>query len=398
MIVILPLILIGSYLISIWISLILAKLCLDQGIRSRIHRRRILRIGIPLFILFAILPVLAVILPNSPVMFTIQALGNIWIGFYVYFHSSLLFFLAVICVFRFLLKKKISSAAYRIALVIPLMLGVLLLIYGMDHAKRTVITRENVTISKSAGDTREMKLVLISDLHLSVNSDLATIRRMVEKINGEEADTVLIAGDIFTSSYGGLKNPEEYAQILSEMQSRYGVFAIYGNHDVEEALFAGFAISPVSEAFRTEQMEQFTRDCGFTMLCDETVTIGDDLLQIIGRVDEDKAGDGTALRMSAQEVLSSADQSKPILVLEHEPVEFSELKKIGADLVLCGHTNAGQIFPGNLLVGFFNENGYGYKNVEGMHTFVTSGIGFYGPPMRIGTNSEIMVITVCFEQ
>ena len=68
------------------------------------------------------------------------------------------------------------------------------------------------------------------------------------------------------------------------------------------------------------------------------------------------------------------------------------------DLQLSGHTHAGQIFPGNLIVPFFNENAYGFKNVAGLDTVVTSGIGYYGPPMRIGTNSEIMVLNIHFAQ
>ena len=87
---------------------------------------------------------------------------------------------------------------------------------------------------------------------------------------------------------------------------------------------------------------------------------------------------------------------KPVIVLQHEPVEFRDLKENGADLALCGHTHAGQIFPGNLIVPFFNENAYGYKNVSGLDTVVTAGVGYYGPPMRVGTNSEITVVRVHF--
>ena len=65
--------------------------------------------------------------------------------------------------------------------------------------------------------------------------------------------------------------------------------------------------------------------------------------------------------------------------------------------MLCGHTHAGQIFPGNVIVPFFNENAYGYELIGGVDTVVTSGIGYYGPPMRVGTNSEIAVVNIHFE-
>ena len=81
-----------------------------------------------------------------------------------------------------------------------------------------------------------------------------------------------------------------------------------------------------------------------------------------------------------------------------EALKRMELKKYGADLALCGHTHAGQIFPGNLIVPFFNENAYGYKEVGGLDTIVTSGVGYYGPPMRVGTDSEVAVVHLHFKK
>lgn len=66
------------------------------------------------------------------------------------------------------------------------------------------------------------------------------------------------------------------------------------------------------------------------------------------------------------------------------------------DLILCGHTHAGQIFPGNLVVPFFNENAWGYERLYGADTIVTAGVGYYGPPMRVGTDSEVTVIRIHF--
>lgn len=263
------------------------------------------------------------------------------------------------------------------------------------HAQHTVVNTFEVTCEKNAGEHQDMKIVLIGDLHLSVNSHFSTIERMVDLINAEQPDAVLIAGDIFTSSYKGLRTPDKYAAVLRNIQTKYGVFAVYGNHDVEETLFGGFPISPISKAFRSKNMELFFKECGFTVLYDQTVQIAEQTVQITGRVDG--AGDGTAERMSPAEVLAGTDPDKPLIVLQHEPVEFSALKNAGADLVLCGHTHAGQMFPGNLIVPFFNENAYGYKEISGLDTLVTSGIGYYGPPMRLGTDSEIAVIHLHFE-
>ena len=85
--------------------------------------------------------------------------------------------------------------------------------YGLVHAQNTVVERYDIEVDKPGED---MKMVLIGDLHLSVNSRLATTRRMVELINAEQPDVVVIAGDIFTSSYEGLSHPEQYAEALKE--------------------------------------------------------------------------------------------------------------------------------------------------------------------------------------
>ena len=74
------------------------------------------------------------------------------------------------------------------------------------------------------------------------------------------------------------------------------------------------------------------------------------------------------------------------------------LAEAGADVALCRHTHAGQVFPGNLIVPLFNENAWGYKKLHGLDTFVTASVGHYGPPMRVGTDSEITVIHLKFAE
>ena len=138
-------------------------------------------------------------------------------------------------------------------------------------------------------------------------------------------------------------------------------------------------------------------DSGFNVLYDESIEPDDGLFTLYGRVDGEKAGDGTSNRMSADELLKDADKSKPVIVLQHEPIEFESLAESGADLVLCGHTHNGQIFPGNLIVPFFNENEYGVKELYGTTTIVTAGVGYYGPPMRFGTDSEVTLVNVTFK-
>ena len=219
---------------------------------------------------------------------------------------------------------------------------------------------------------------------------------MVERVNECDADVVLIAGDIFTSTYGGLAHPEKYSEALRKLKAKYGVYVVAGNHDVEENLFGGFPVSPSSEAFRTPEMDKFFEDCGFKMLYDEAVELDDGKVTLLGRVDGERAGDGTTNRMNVNELMKNNNVSKDsvVIALEHEPMDYKELSDGGVDVVLSGHTHNGQLFPGNMFVPIFNENGYGYKKIHNIDTFVTAGVGYYGPPMRVGTDGEIMIVDI----
>ncbi len=353
---------------------------------------KLLRFWLTLFVLLSLLPVGGAFLPNSRFKFALQAAGNIWLGFFLYFGFVLLMLLGLTGLVRLFSGGHLPRHWYGGILCLSLVVAMGVTVYGLVHAQNTKVYRYDVEVDKPGED---MKVVLIGDLHLSVNSRLATTRRMVELINAEQPDAVVIAGDIFTSSYEGLSHPEQYAEALRGIQAKYGVYAVYGNHDVEETLFGGFPISPISQAFRTTQMEDFFRDCNFTVLYDQVVDIGG--VQLAGRVDGEKAGDGTADRMTPAELLAGIDRGRPVVVLEHEPKEFEALKAAGADVALCGHTHAGQMFPGNLVVPFFNENAWGYARVHDLETVVTAGVGYYGPPMRVGTDSEVSVVNLKFK-
>ena len=388
-----PFILIAAFVALASLAAYMVDLCLRRWSRVtwNIGLRKLFWLA-P-YIMLTVLPIVGAFLPNSPAKFALQAAGNIWLGFYLYFGFLLLVLLGMILLVWALSGRRMAKNWYGGILCVSLAAALAVTGYGLVHAQNTVVCRYDVEVDKPGED---MKLVLIGDLHLSVNSKLSTTQRMVELINAEEPDAVVIAGDIFTSAYEGLAHPEQYAEALRGIKSKYGVYAVYGNHDVEETLFGGFPISPVSQAFRTAQMEDFFRDCGFTVLYDQVVNIGG--VQLAGRVDGEKAGDGTANRMTPAQLLSGIDRSLPVVVLEHEPKEFRALKEAGADVALCGHTHAGQMFPGNLVVPFFNENAWGYARVHDLETVVTAGVGYYGPPMRVGTDSEVSVVNLKFKR
>ena len=393
-----PVLSIGAYVIGmiITIAMIVSCLCVPRPAGGKRGPRALTLILIAAFAALASQPVIGTLLNDGPARLFFMRYGNVWIGFIFYTAGFLILIYPpawIVMRGRFAGAKRLK----RTILAVCLAVGTSLFIYGSFHAVSTKVRHLDITIDKSAGEVKDLKVALIADLHLSVNSRIETTRRMVRLINEQEPDVVLIAGDIFTSTYAGLRGADRYAAELREIKSRYGTFMVYGNHDLEEDLFCGFPTTPIAQAFRPPEMDKFFSDCGFTVLADEVVSIAGGEVQICGRLDGEKAGDGTAFRKSPGELLTGVDKTKPVIVLQHEPVEFALIKEAGGDLALCGHTHDGQIFPGNLIVPLFNENGYGYKNVGGLETVVTSGVGFYGPPMRVGTDSEIMVIDLHFK-
>lgn len=385
------------YLAQNLLAILLMDRCLRRWARTSQNAQKIRKYWLIPFTLVSLLPVAGALMPDSPVKFALQAAGNVWLGFYVYFGGLLVTLMLLGLILSKLSRGRLAQGWHGGILCLSVLVSLVLLVYGLHHAQQTVVVSYDLDVDKPAAEPGEtMNLVLIGDLHLSVNSRLATTQRMVELINAENPDVVVIAGDIFTSTYAGLSHPEQYAEALRGIQAQYGVYAVYGNHDVEEPLLGGFPLTPIRQAFRIRQMEQFFDDSGFITLADEVVTLPNGV-QLVGRIDGEKAGDGTTNRLNAAELLKDVDPERPVLVLQHEPKEFKALGEAGADVALCGHTHAGQIFPGNLIVPLFNENAWGYRRLHDVDTYVTAGVGYYGPPLRVGTDSEVTVIHMNFK-
>lgn len=287
-------------------------------------------------------------------------------------------------------RQRILTGGLCLLLICALSVG------GTLNAKHIQTTDYRLTIPKSAGALESLKIILVADLHLGYSVGTAQMEQMVEKINREEADLVVIAGDIFDNSYAALDDPARLAAILGSIQSKYGVYACYGNHDVEEKLLAGFSFSRDEEKVSDPRMDALLEAAQIRLLRDEGVLI-DDAFYLLGRADYARPGRGIETRKTPAELTQGLDHTKPILVLDHEPKELQALADAGVDLDLCGHTHDGQLFPGNLLIRLFWENPCGYLQKDGMHNVVTSGVGVFGPNMRVGTKSELCRITVVFQ-
>ena len=346
----------------------------------------------------AAFPLAGALLPNGTLGRWFQRWGNVYLGFFIYFFGTLLL-LRLILFLKQLWHRRRTGEAWTpgrkgsaVVLAALLLCTVCVNLLGYRQARNVQVT--GYTLPKETLSQEEpLRLVLLSDLHIGVNSSPELYRDMVSLVNAQEPDLILIAGDIVTSCFEGMDDPSAYARVLGTMQAKFGTYVVYGNHDVEEPLLGGFSCVDAERAYRHPEMETFLSDCGWELLTDEAAEIPElGGLAIVGRRDLSRPGDGVSERETIPALLENISPEAPALLLAHEPAELSALAGYGIDLCVSGHTHDGQIFPGNVFCRLFCPQSYGMRDWNGCVSIVSSGVGFYGPPIRVGTRSEIVVI------
>lgn len=353
-------------------------------------------------IFFASSLLVAFLLPPSRFQRIMKLIGNYWLGVLLY----LALVVIITDVVRFILKRVkdfkgkewlFSRNGFVTIGTICIVIITSLSVWGTINSRIIHTTDYEVTVDKTVEGMDSLNVVLIADTHLGYNIGTAQMRQMVTKINAVKPDIVLFAGDMFDNEYEALDDPKELASILSGIESTYGTYACYGNHDIQEPILAGFTFSSKDKKKQSDpRMDQFMEDAGIDLLRDEGVLI-DGSFYVYGRPDYERPGRGITTRKTAEEITADLDQTKPIFVIDHEPRELQELADAGVDIDFCGHTHDGQMFPGNLTIKLMWENACGYLKKDNMHNIVTSGIGVFGPNMRVGTKSEICNIKVNFK-
>lgn len=343
---------------------------------------------------------LAFILPHSGFQRILACIGTYWLGILLYIIIilgaveliRLILHITHAVPFETLTDRKIFIATGLICIAAI----AFFCIWGIISAVHVRSTNYEITIDKNGGKLDELNIALVADLHLGYTVGPRMIRQMVNKINAQNPDIVLIAGDIFDNDYDAIGNPEELIRILSQLRSKYGTYAVYGNHDTDEKILAGFTFPSKEKKTSDPRMDDFLQQAGIRLINEETLLI-DDSFYLVGRADEERPGRGVDIRKNPQEIMDNLDSSKPVIVMEHEPKSLQALADAGIDLHLCGHTHDGQTFPANFLCKLVWENPAGYLKKDNMQSIVTSGVGLFGPNMRVGTKSEVVYIQVHFK-
>ena len=321
--------------------------------------------GITYFV-FITIAVLIVVKNSISLKWTSRTFAKI-LGFLSCFTIYYLFILLLwelVCIF--IRPAKMIKA---VGVVSCFIVSVLIVLYGYLRTKVIKIKPYHITL----GDGKEgYHIALISDIHLGVFVYEKHMRRIVKKINALEPDLVVISGDIFDVDNSLLECRDRIKLISKQfrkIKSKEGVYAVVGNHDPKVSN-AGF--------------QHFLKTAKIRLLDNDAKVLAK--INLIGRTD-----DTNNKRTKLADILLKIDAQKPIVVLDHRPESIQEAAEHGVDLILCGHTHQGQLFPITLFTKWANGKDcfYGHHITDKTHSIITSGVGFFELPVRIGTNNEI---------
>lgn len=285
--------------------------------------------------------------------------GSVWMGFLLY--SVMLLIVADLA------KLAVPTMGHTLWYVLPATCVILLC--GYFNYRHPEVEHIEVSTAKDF-DGGNLRVVAISDVHLGYGTGIKSLERYVELINSQHPDLVLIVGDLIDNSIKPLMD-KPFDKVLSTINAPLGIYMVPGNHEYISGI---------------DKVTDYLKGTPIVLLRDSIVTLPNGV-QIIGRDDRTNRH-----RKSLAELLSQANAEQPAMVLDHQPYALAEADSLKVDMLLCGHTHHGQLFPFNLFVDCMYDQGHGYRKWSNSHIWVSSGLSLWGPPFRIGTNSDFAVI------
>ena len=312
------------------------------------------------FALFASIALRETHLPD-PLLRTLFKMGSIWMGFLLY--SVMLLAVADI------IKMAIPTMNHTFWYVFPV--TCMLLVCGYINYRNPKVEHFEIDLERYASK-ENMRIVAISDVHLGYGTGIKALERYVKQINAQHPDLVLIVGDLIDNSIKPLLS-EPIDKVLATIDAPLGIYMVPGNHE---------HISGI------DMVSDYLEKTPIILLRDSIATLPNGV-QIMGRDDRTNQH-----RKSLDDLLSQVSTQHPTIVLDHQPYDVAEADALNVDLMLCGHTHRGQMFPLNLLTDCLYQQSHGYRKWNNSHIWVSSGISLWGPPFRIGTKSDLAVIDI----
>ncbi len=273
-------------------------------------------------------------------------------------------------------EKKISSST---SLGIGVLLTTVFMIIGFVCFYRVVQTDYKVVTTKDL--VEELKIVQIADSHLGFTMSAQRFNKYLDKINELNPDIVVITGDLIDDNTP-YEEMIEGTNGLGKLNTKYGVYFVYGNHDKGYYNRRDYNNNDLREALKNNNV---------TILEDEAIELENNVV-LIGRQDAQVSS-----RKSMQELVKNIDISnKYVIVLDHQPTDYNNEEDSKVDLVLSGHTHGGQLIPLGVLGVIFgpNDKTYGIEKRGDTTFIVTSGISDWAMVFKTGTRSEYNFISI----
>ena len=289
------------------------------------------------------------------------------------FYIIFMIIMAIFCLI-FQIVNHFVSIPYQGRFYIGLIV-IALLITGIgfySHDYKTIKNYE-IFVNKDS-QLKELNVGMLSDIHLGTGTYIPDLEKLVQQINSKNYDVYFLCGDIFDEGTPEtMINPA--LKILSQIQTKYGTYAVSGNHEYYANLLDA---SPYVEN-------------NIHYLSDTYVSI-QGLFNIVGREDE-TLKDG----LTMEEICKDIDTSLPTFVLDHNPRRYKDSIPF-VDVQFSGHTHNGQFFPGSLITNRMYDNAYGLLQKDSYSLIVSSGYGSWGFPFRLLTNCELVETKVTFSK
>jgi uncharacterized protein len=243
-------------------------------------------------------------------------------------------------------------------------------VWAAVNANWTRTTRITVQLPNLPRAWRGRHVALVSDIHLGHVRNGSFLRRMVSKILHEQPDAVLIAGDLYD---GTPLDVERAAEPLCKLTAAFGVYFVAGNH----------------EQFGDDtKYLRAIENAGVRVLRNEKIEL--EGLQIVG-VSYRDASNGPTLKSLLPSIWP--DRNRASIFLTHAPDHAAIVEAAGFSLQLCGHTHLGQFIPFTWIVRrIYGRLAYGLSRIGNMQAFTSCGAGTWGPPLRLGSNPEIVIL------
>jgi predicted MPP superfamily phosphohydrolase len=243
-------------------------------------------------------------------------------------------------------------------------------LWGMINASLTRVSRITVRLPNLPEAWRGRKAAMISDLHLGHVRGAEFARNLVATIRQLRPEIVFLAGDLYDGAFADL---DELAGPLRSLNAPLGNYFVAGNHE---------------EMHNHDGHLRAVENAGLRLLNNEKIIV--DGLQIVGVHHYDAA---RPERLSKVLERASIDRALPSVLLVHAPDQLAVAEQAGISLQLSGHTHRGQFFPWTWFTGLiYKQFVYGLQKFGDMLVYTSSGAGTWGPPLRVGSRPEIVLI------